>query len=196
MKTSINLLGLSQRRQQMLRRRVAQWCKLIVVVLLGGMGIHWYLSREQAALARRYEALANGHRPTEAMLRELISMREQLAEIKQQELVARELEQQRQVLAVLGLISQSARRTDGRLRVTKLELSDFQRFEHVRGAAPDDAGGACARLNGVALDNPSVAELLEGLQDSGFFQRVELLALKERDGEVSELRDYELRGDL
>ena len=37
-------------------------------------------------------------------------------------------------------------------------------------------------LAGVSLDNPAVAELLDGLQDSGIFSRVELLTLKEREG--------------
>ena len=48
-------------------------------------------------------------------------------------------------------------------------------------------------LAGVSLDNPAVAELLDGLQDSGIFSRVELLTLKEREDSDVSLRDYEVR---
>ena len=46
-------------------------------------------------------------------------------------------------------------------------------------------------LSGVSLDNQPVADLLDGLQHSGIFSRVELLKLKEREG--MSLRDYEVR---
>jgi hypothetical protein len=38
-----------------------------------------------------------------------------------------------------------------------------------------------------------VGELLDGLQDSGIFSRVELLTLKERQDADASLRDYEIR---
>ena len=48
-------------------------------------------------------------------------------------------------------------------------------------------------VNGVSLDNPAVAELLDGLQKSGVFRRVELVTLKEREDKEAALRDYEMR---
>jgi hypothetical protein len=48
-------------------------------------------------------------------------------------------------------------------------------------------------LSGVSLDNPAVAELIDGLDNSGVFSRVELTTLKEREDKDVSLRDYEVR---
>jgi hypothetical protein len=72
-----------------------------------------------------------------------------------------------------------------------LELTNFQ-----DAGAPQKTGLASQsglKLTGVSLDNPSVAELLDGLQHAGIFSRVELLKLKEREDKSSALRDYEVR---
>ena len=80
------------------------------------------------------------------------------------------------------------------MRVTKLELTDFQNMRRARLRRRTETASASGLVvSGVSLDNPAVAELLDGLQDSGIFSRVELVVSKERrDGDVS-LRDYEVR---
>ena len=60
------------------------------------------------------------------MLKQLVEMRKQLKELQQQETVAKELDCQRNALTLLGVISESAQKTKGRLRVTKFEISNFQ----------------------------------------------------------------------
>jgi hypothetical protein len=93
----------------------------------------------------------------------------------------------------LGVVSQTARDTNGRLRVTKLDLSDFQKTSQSAEAGAADGRTSRLSLTGVALDNPAVAELLDGLQDSGLFGRVELLMMKEREDANGGLRDYEVK---
>jgi hypothetical protein len=126
------------------------------------------------------------------MIRQLVDMRGRLEQLEQQEAVATELERQRGALTLLGVVSQTAQQTGGRLRLTKLELTNFQHL----GAGGDVAAagaGAGLVLGGASLDNPAVGELLDGLQDSGIFSRVELLTLKERQDADASLRDYEIR---
>ncbi len=191
MKTMINLMPQSFRRQQILRRRLIQWTSIVSTVLAIGWGWHWCEMREDRQLTQQLDTLSREHAPTRSMLKQLVDMRQQLVELQQQETVAKELDCQRNALTLLGVISDTARKTKGRLRVTKFELVNFQ-------SAPGSVDSAGAKpagltLDGVSLDNPSVAELLDGLQKSGIFSRVELLTLKEREDKESALRDYQVR---
>src|SRR6478672_9541137 len=126
MRTAINLLPQSFRRQQILRRRLMQWASIISIVLVTGWSWHWYEMREDRQLTQQLETLSREHAPTQAMLKELVDMRKQLKELEQQETVAKELDCQRNALTLLGVISDSAQKTKGRLRVTKFEISNFQ----------------------------------------------------------------------
>jgi hypothetical protein len=193
MKTMVNLLPLSFRRQQLVRRRAIQWTAIVCAVLATGGMWHWIERLESVELTQQLESLQREQAPARLMLKQLEKMRGQLDDLQQQESVAKELEYQRNALKLLAVISDTAKATSGRVRVTKLELKDFQAM-----TAPDarDAGSTSTTglwLSGVSLDNPAVAELFDGLQDSGIFRRVELVVSKEhRDGAIA-LRDYELR---
>jgi Tfp pilus assembly protein PilN len=193
MKYSINLLPASFRRQQMLRNRAYQWSAAICLVLVAGWFFHWYELREQRAMEQRLEVLTRENEPTQVMLRQLVEMRKKLVDLQQQELIARELEHQRNALTLLGVISQAAQKTDGRLRITHLELADFQSQPTTDAAGAPAAQGGGLRLEGVSLDNPSVAELVMGLQQSGIFSRVELLAVNEQENSDSSQRRYEIQ---
>ena len=193
MRTMINILPASYRRQQIGRNRAVQWITIIAVVLGTGWAWHWNEMREQTHLSQRLEVLSREHAPTQTMLKQIVDMRKQLKELEEQESVAKELETQRNALTLLGVVSNTAQKTKGRLRVTKFDLKEFQNAGKAEGAnqgtgAPPPGGLV---LSGVSLDNQPVADLLDGLQHSGIFSRVELLKLKEREG--MSVRDYEVR---
>jgi Tfp pilus assembly protein PilN len=193
MKRTINLLPPSFRKQQILRKRIIQWTVAICVVLVFGWLLHWYEVHEQRAQAQLLEGLAREHQPTRTMLQELVEMRQQLVDLQQQESIARELEHERNALVLLGVISDAAEKTGGRLRVTKLELTNFQHIASGDRQAARGGERATLLLSGVALDNPAVAEMLESLNDSRIFQHVELVTLKERQSDGVSLRDYQLQ---
>jgi TolA-binding protein len=192
MKTKVNLLPASYRRKQFLRRRTVQWSSILCSVLVSGWGWHWYELREGRALAQQLEVMEREHAPTQRLLQQLVDMRTKLDQLQQQETVAGELERQRSALTLLGVVSQTAEKTGGRLRLTKLDLTNFQSAA-LAGTGAATAAPTGLHLTGVSLDNPSVGELLDGLQDSGIFSRVELLVLKEREEGETALRDYEVR---
>jgi hypothetical protein len=196
MKTTINLLPRSLRRQQIIRRRVTQWCCIIFTVLVAGWILHWSDLRAQETLAQRFEVLAREHQPTQLMLRQLVDMRRELQELQQQEAIAIELEQQRNALTLLGVISQTAKNSNDRLRVTELTLTNFQKRIVQDESKSADGEPGSLHIRGVSLDNSAVPELLAGLQDSGIFRWVELVGLRERQGEANSLRDYEIRCDF
>ena len=193
MRTMINILPASYRRQQLVRNRSIQWGTIIAVVLSTGWGWHWIEMREQEQMSQQLEVLTREHAPTRTMLKQVVDMRRQLKELEQQEAVAKELETQRNGLTLFGVISDTAQKTKGRLRVTKMELNNFQNVGGIEKAGTSALAPGGVLLSGVSLDNPAVAELLDGLQHSGMFSHVELLKLKEREGKGVSLRDYEVR---
>jgi len=193
MKAMVNLLPRSYRKQLITRKRMIQWGSVACLVIMAGSTWHWQETIVRKSLSQQLEVLAREQAPTQRMLKHLVSMRQQLKELEQQEAVASELEHQRNALTLLGVVSDAAHKTKGRLRVTKLELKDFQK-RHGPGAVESAAASSPGLvLSGVSLDNPAVAELLESLQDSGIFSHVELLSCKERRDDAAALRDYELR---
>jgi hypothetical protein len=169
-----------------------QWTSIISAVLATGWGWHWYEMGEDRKLSQQLETLLHEHAPTQTMLKQLVEMRQQLIELQQQEAVAKELDCQRNALTLLGVVSDTARKTQGRLRVMKFELNNFQAGQ-INTANVTATKPPGLVLGGVSLDNPAVAELLDGLQKSGIFSRVELLTLKEREDKDVSLRDYEVR---
>jgi Tfp pilus assembly protein PilN len=196
MRTMINLLPMSFRRRQMARKRAIQWMVVICFVLVGGWASHWFELREKTVLAQQLEVLSREHRPTQSMLKQLMNMRHRLVSLQEQETIARELESQRNPLAILGIVSKTASVTKGRLRVTQFELSDFQNMNSDTEKNVSAAASSSLSLTGVSLDNPAVAELLDGLQDSGLFGRVELQMMKEREGGSGTQRDYQVKCEL
>jgi hypothetical protein len=192
MKTMINLLPTSFRRQQVIRKRAIQWTSIISLVLVCGWAWHWYEMREDRELRKQLDTLTREHAPTQTMLKELVAMRQQLIELQQQESVAKELDCQRNALTLLGVISDTARKTNGRLRVTKFDLTNFQDTRTGMEAAAAAKPPALV-LTGTSLDNGAVAELIAGLKESKVFSRVNLSTLKEREDKNAALRDYEVR---
>jgi hypothetical protein len=192
MRNMINLLPQSFRRQQILRKRIIQWTTIISLVLVTGWGWHWWEMQEDRQLTQQLDTLSREHAPTRTMLKQLVDMRQQLVELQQQEAVAKELDCQRNALTLLGAVSDAVRKTKGRLRITKFDIDNFQGIPN-SGDPALVAKPPGVLLDGVALDNPSVAEMLDGLQKSGIFSRVELMTLKEREDRDAALRDYEIK---
>ena len=195
MKMSINLLPPALRRQQMARRRVIQWSAVVCMVLAVIWGAGWIKLGEHRLLNQKLELLTRQHRPNHAMLKELEAMRATLDGLERQEAIANELEQRRYVLTLLGVVSESAEQSDGRLRVTSLRLTDFQGSSG-QGNRPGGTDASSLVLSGQSLDNPSVAELLDRLQASKLFTNVELISLKERRSGGIAYQDYEVRCEL
>jgi Tfp pilus assembly protein PilN len=188
----INLLPVTYRRQQIVRKRALQWAVIACSVVTLGWGWHWIVQHEERLLAQELESLEREHAPTKMMLKQLMAMRQQLDELHQQENVATELEYQRNLLALLGVLSETAESSKGRVRVTNISVTGFQNMHATKLAEGQSQPADGVIVKGVSLDNPAVADMLGGLQDSGMFSRVEV-DMKEREEAAISLRDYTLR---
>lgn len=196
MKTAINLLPPAYRRQRLIVRRSLQW-SVVLLVILSSIGLAgWYKRRECRLLQEQVAAATRVNQPARTMLQDITAMRSQINELDQYQLIAEELEQQRQVLALLGAVSQAASRTAGKLRVVDCHAVNLQATETAGDANANAAQLGSVTLAGVALDSPTVAEFLEGLTRSGRFSEVKLVRSKERGQSSPELFDYEILCEL
>lgn len=192
MKTSINLLPIEARKQLMLRRRLTQWAAVVCAMAVVIWVARWHKLGEYYALGQQQEVLEREHRPLQAMVKEISRMRRQLEDLDQQEQVAKELDRQRQVLALLGVVSQIAEQSKGKMKLSNFQIVDLQSASSRDGQHATGSHGGDFTLSGVSLDSPAVAELLDKLQHSGLFRTVELVSLKERhEGNVS-LQDFQV----
>lgn len=192
MRNMINLLPASYRRQQLVRIRSIQWATVLCVVILTGWSWTLLEEHQSRAMAHQMESLEREHAPIKHMLKQLVDMRQKLKGLQLQEAVAAELEHHRNALMILSVISRAAQETNGRVRVTRLELTGFQDFDSPADAPQKDLPHGLI-VRGVSLDNAAVVEMLDGLQDSDVFSRVELTESKERPGGELTLRDYEVK---
>jgi hypothetical protein len=196
MKTTINLLPASFQRQLIVRRRVYQWGVIVAASLIVGGIVRWNDVRAHQVLLQRLDLLTREHQPTQLMLRQLVDMRRELTELQQLEQIAQQLEYQRPVLALLGVLSDIGEKTEGRLRVTKLELTGLQQIDSAAKREPQGTAASGVVVTGVSLDNQSIAKLESGLWESGFFEHVELVKSTESTAEGSSLREYQVRCEL
>jgi len=196
MKTAINLLPPVYRRQRLVRRRAIQWC-VVLVSALSTLGVaYWYKVHESHVLQRQLAAAERESRPSRNMLRQISSMRGQIEKLQQHQSIAQELEQQRQVLALLGVVSQAARQTQGRLRVIDCRVVDLQATEVAESRGEGSLRAGTVTVTGVALDSPAVAGFEQELMRSGLFADVKLIKSNERNQLGPELFDYEVRCEL
>src|SRR3972149_2727675 len=193
MRIAINLLPSSYRRQTMLRWRVVQWGTVLCVALSALGLMRWYKLTEYHLLSQQLEAIAREGRPAQTMIRQITDMREKVAQLQQHEAVAQELEGQRPVLALLGVVSQAAQQSAGKLRVTDMQVVDLQSTHANVTDWNDDTQIATVTLTGTALDSPAVAEFLDALVRSGLFAAVELGHSNERPQDGALMFDYQVR---
>jgi hypothetical protein len=143
-------------------------------------------------LSQQLETLSREHAPTEKMLQQLVEMRQQLVDLQKEEAVAKELDCQRNALKLLGVISDAARKTNGRLRVIKFDLNNFQ-SPHTGTDAQTGTKSTGLLLDGLSLDDRAVAEFLDDLEKSGIFNHVEPLTIKEQEVKSAALREYQVQ---
>lgn len=196
MKTAINLLPPVYRRQRLVRRRVIQWSVVLVAALSAIGATRWYKVHEYHTLERQLAAVTREGRPAQTMLRDITRMRAQIEKLQHHQTIAQELEDQRQVLAMLAAVSSAAKRTDGRLRVVDCHVVDLQATEVAENRSEGALHPGTVTLVGVALDSPTVAEFHDGLLRSGLFADVKLIKSNERNQVGTTIYDYEVRCEL
>lgn len=185
MKSSINLLPLAYRRRDLLRSRLLQWSLVWIVcaVIAAGIGVVKQ-GRYRSSLGAMKEARSD-YLPLEKLMRERDAARSKLGRLHAKGTLLEHLRERRPILTLLGVVSQSARKCNGRLFVRNLQFEHRQRpaqSDQRQGKDPkkkqetteEVLPWATVTLEGDALDNLAIATLAAVLRDTGLFRRVEL----------------------
>jgi hypothetical protein len=194
MKTSINLIPQSLSRELMLRRRLKQWGKAIAVIL-GMVGFtywtEWQIYRE---LSSELIAVELEYTPAQSAFQDVVRLRAQLEKLAVQQAVLGELDRQRHVVTLLGTISEGAASCDGKIQVSKMDVTELQ-YSPTVGQAADGSAGRLV-LTGVALDGIAATQFLSNLESSGLFATVALYKLEDQRKQEFSLNTYEIHCHL
>jgi hypothetical protein len=188
MKSQINLLPWSFKRQLILRHRLSQWAAVWLVV--GGLGLA-AIGYASSALARSEENLENLNRkakPLEKIAAENKLIETQLARSDRRQLMLQNLADLQQPLQLVGIISQSAKASGGGVTVKSLLLEPIEttivqaiaqpKKKRRSGRIPTTktftVKSMKLTLHGVAIDDLALARFVSRIRKAGVFSKVEL----------------------
>jgi Tfp pilus assembly protein PilN len=195
MKDYLNLIPWKCRKAQLLRLRLRQWC--LPWAIAGGLVLaagvvkwdQWRCGRD------RVERLQRACGPTDSLLAEIQALTKRVEALKAREAAVAQLEDPRPALALLGLVSRSAKQCEGRLRVELLSLQTKQDAGASAGLGPTAAGLARRKslvLKGIAADNLAVAQFVLALRQTKAFDRVELKSSQVQPADHRPARTYQV----
>lgn len=175
-KNYANLLPEDYRRRRLVRRRLLQWIMISLVVVVGCVSTlivrGGQLSRLQRAVAERRRVYA----PTKTMLAEIPRMEYEMQELSRRDGMVAKLRDPRPPLTAIGMVSQSAARCKGGVRVLQLivERPETTPPPLDGDAAEDKVKSGLITIQGTGADNPAVAQFVASLRRTQAFRRVDL----------------------
>lgn len=203
MKSSLNLLPFEYRVRELVRRRLLQWSLVWVACAVTAFGVWWLKQSRCRAAGQALEAAERSYLPLERLIRESETMRTELEQLHAKGTVLGRLLDERPVLTLIGLTSQSARQCNGRLvvrnmlferREEPLDIDDrkakTRQNDKSESATEKTETWALVTLKGEAADNVAVAQFVVSLRDSGLFRRVELKSSVGKSSADEKLRSY------
>lgn len=166
--------------QALLRIRARQWALAWCAAgaLAVGLGAWKYLEASDKELQlAAVESRCQSLRVVESELQEL---GQELVHLKRQAAALAAIQPEQRTLSVLGIVSQSAKRAEGRLQLQRLSMRVADQPTSSNGAPAAQAAGLSALdLHGAALDDGAVARFVEALRSAAVFVRVELKSSSE-----------------
>ena len=183
----LNMLPVRYRRQQLLVRRLRQWAPVWIATLFVAAGIGWFQASECRSLSMQLRSYEGRLAQVKQSQSDLAAMRSELEGLRGREALVLELSEQRPVLTLLGLVSRAARECDGNVFVTRLAFGTDATTRN-RQENPDQAG--VLTLEGVGLDNLSIARFAAAIRSNDIFQDVKLRSTGEQTIEGKLARSY------
>jgi hypothetical protein len=207
MKTHINLLPPAYRKSQLTRRLLVAWSFVWAICAAAGLVACVFAYRENLVLRDEAIAVERSVAPVRRLLDENAVMQGSLKELEAKSRVFGELQSERPMLSLVGAVSESASRCEGRLVVEYLRFERRQERETETAKTPPadasqkppaqkDAAWGQVTIRGDALDNLAVATFVVGLRESGLFRRVELKSCIRSPGGGADIRSYVMECDI
>jgi hypothetical protein len=178
LKNYANLLPEEYRRRRLVRRRLIQWTLVWSAVLMAALPLWgWqshHLSLKQEQLRQRHEVYA----PTNKMIRDIPRMRSEMRELSQRDDMVRKLGDDCPPLAALGMVSQAAANSGGKVRIFQLIVdrppTQSGHLETKEAQQTSIDKPSLLTLQGTGVDNQSVARFVVNLRQTRAFHRVDL----------------------
>jgi hypothetical protein len=212
MKTNLNLLPWSYRRDHVLRRCLRQWCgtwAAVAALLTCGWWVERSACRAVLADVESKQQSYEGVKQLRSDIAKLTAMQKGLGN---QENLLGTLQSVPPPLLVVALVSQSAQHCQGRVMVRQLI---YQQAATNPGTValqasiaqpvitsppgviqtPLDAQrreSASLSLRGIGTDNVAVAQFVVGLRESGVFQHVDLKSAAENESARTHTTAYQV----
>jgi len=198
MTSHINLLPWKLRRRFIIRRVLARWSAVAMIVLLGSsvfiVNSHLKLRTSQAELRQLVQRAA----PVQQLIAENDRLTDQLERSDQRSLLLDSLAATGHPLQLIGIVSRSASATPGEILVQQFELIETEPTPTARTTSSGNKDllppvGRKHRqlgLTGMATDDLALSQFVTQLRDVGVFQTVELRASNDIDLSAGSARRY------
>lgn len=187
MKSSINLMSLSVRRQECIRTRLRQWCAALAVLaaVTGIMTAERYWSYQtkvhrQLTLEAKYEPLTDLKKANK-------SLAKQIDAIRNEEQFVLALSDREPVVTLLGVLGAAVNQSDSHVFLQKIELNNLVE------ADAQDTRRSVLELAGIANSGPAVQQFAEILQDLLSFGKIDITSTKEYRLKQQSLQDFSLQ---
>jgi hypothetical protein len=165
MKTHLNLMPMPYRRRNLIRRCLRRWSLVWLLAVFVLSLLAWTQWSQYRSGVVRLESRLREYAPIQELADETEQIQKRLGELQQREALSLSLADERSMLSLLGVLSHAAKSSGGQIAIAGL------RFER-RGDRPQQKNSVT--LNGVAVDDFSVARFAAELREANAFSRVEL----------------------
>lgn len=199
----INLLPASFQLKLLVRASLRRWSLIWGTAVGCALAYCSLQSRELFEITRRVAILEAECLPLRELEQDIVSQQERLTRLNAEGQILEQLQPEEHTLPLLGVLSQSARRTGGKVQ--------FQRFNYVAATKAmvavsnktqgpttptitptTDVGLATLSLHGVAEDDDALAAFVAALRELQVFHRVELKSSSQLRTQTGSHRQYQL----
>ncbi len=199
MKTHVNLLPLKHRRVVLAKGLLLRWGAAWVAAIAIVAGMFWMnatcCSHAEADVSSK-EALCE---PILATAQANKQMRTQVHRFEHRETLVGQLREDKPVLNLLAVVSNSARQSAGRITIRDLQfqqnavtVSGGKRADRAASVEPE----AVLTIEGEALDNLAIAQFAAGLRDAALFRDVDLKSSVEKTSLERHVHSFIVRCEI
>jgi len=208
MKPFINLIPLERRRMQLVRTRLCQWAAIwsICCLIVAAIGWRKYQCYSQARKAA--DTAEELYQPFLKLQREKLAMQRERKQLGAKDTILGRLQTEEPMLALVGVVSDSARGCKDRLFVRSFR---FERREEPPIAVDKNTPSSKSptgtdqqvapvwgriAVKGESLDNIAIAAFATALRNTGVFRQVELKSSMEKKSSDAKTRSFALQCDI
>ncbi len=170
--TFLNLLPIAHQRRSVIRSHLRFWTLIGSLLAISGAATFWHQHEKLERLEVSLDSLNQRYAPVKRLATDLKTLQLEMAAIDHRKSLAGQLSQRHPALTIVGIVSQSAAECGGDVSVSRL-IYALESSGNRRPATSPTASSEI-RLEGLAVNNLSIARLATALRKTGLFRQVRL----------------------